>query len=152
VTIRKRGIPSAFSKERIIALFLVFIDRHFWRDFFVGGDFCRQVLRERNSVLRASRAGKFRQCSLAHGEWPSSVKASIDCIARSIMLARTPEPINRARLVGLSRLQRHWAWPRSPTVTSRLQHAVDRLGLGSPDHHHPIIDKTRSRQSSELRT
>jgi hypothetical protein len=118
VTIRKRGIPSAFSKERIIALFLVFIDRHFWRDFFVGGDFCRQVLRDyflRNSVLRASRAGKFRQCSLAHGEWPSSVKAST-----TITLARTPESINRAQLVGLSRLQRHWAWPRSPTVTSRL--------------------------------
>jgi hypothetical protein len=34
VTIRKRGIPSAFTKERITALFLVFIDRHFWRETF----------------------------------------------------------------------------------------------------------------------
>jgi hypothetical protein len=32
VTIRKRGIPKACTKERIIALFLAFIDRHFWRE------------------------------------------------------------------------------------------------------------------------
>jgi hypothetical protein len=31
VTIRKRGIQSAFTKERITALFLV---GHFWREFF----------------------------------------------------------------------------------------------------------------------
>jgi hypothetical protein len=44
VTIRKRGIPSAFSKERIIALFLVFIDRHFWREAFAEDFYMLAVL------------------------------------------------------------------------------------------------------------
>jgi hypothetical protein len=44
VTIRKRGIPSAFSKERIIALFLVFIDRHFWRETFAEDFYMLAVL------------------------------------------------------------------------------------------------------------
>ena len=53
-----------------------------------------------------------------------------------------PEPI--AASLGLA--------AESDRDQQAAQHAVDRLGLGSSDHHHPIIDQTRSRQSSELKT
>ena len=46
-----------------------------------------------------------------------------------------PEPI--AASLGLA--------AESDRDQQAAQHAVDRLGLGSPDHHHPIIDQARSR-------
>ena len=97
-----------------------------------GGERARGQAREWADRQRGGRLGE-RALGQA-GEFPGPA---------------TGRPVGRALGAGRgARGPRERAGQRGQAA----QHAIDRLGLRSPDHHHPIIDQAGSRLSSALQS